>query len=309
MERSAQASARWKQDGVTKDPIILTVANRLFGQSGSSFHADFLERLKTNYDATLEMMDFARNPSGAAKSINNWVEQQTKQRIRNLIPEGALNVMTRLILVNAIYLKAPWQEPFKESATKPLPFHVAGGATVDVPTMSIQKSFGYMKYKDFTAVTIPYDGGEIQFLILLPDAANGLAGLESKLPQLASFANLPNREVVLHLPKFKIEPPTLPLSETLQALGMKTAFDPFRANFDRLADDPLFISGVFHKTFLSLDEKGTEAAAATAVAMQALSARPISKPVEVQVDHPFVFAIQHRASGACLFLGHVVDPR
>jgi serpin B len=183
--------------------------------------------------------------------------------------------------------------------------------------MTVQKTFGYLKDNGVTVVSLPYKGNELQFLIILPDEAKGLARVESRLTsnQLAQWANLPTETVNLYLPKFKMQPPTLPLGDALKKLGMMTAFDIPRgsADFDRMAPrrpgDYLSISDVFHKTFISVDEKGTEAAAATAVAMvRSLAARPIG-PVEVRVDHPFLFAIQHRASGACLFLGHVVDPR
>jgi len=310
VERSAQASANLKREGLTNDPITLTVANRLFAQQGAYFKAPFTDLLKTNYGAPLEPLDFAADPPGATKTINNWVEQETRQRIRNLLPDGALNNMTRLVLANAVYMKAPWETPFETSATKPAPFHLASGAPLAVPTMSIQKSFGYMKFKGFTAVAIPYKDDGFQFLILLPDATNGLAELESKGLRLDKCADLPKREVMLYLPKFKMEPPTMSLAETLEQLGMKTAFDPFKADFDRISEyDSLFISAVYHKTFLSLDEKGTEAAAATAVVVGFGGAPKRSTPIEMRVDHPFMFAIQHRASGACLFLGHVVDPR
>ena len=311
MRRSAQASADLRRHGITNDPITLTVANRLFAQQGALFKASFTDLLNTNYGAPLEPLDFASDPSGTTTAINKWIEQQTRNRIRNLLPDGSLDRATRLVLANAVYMKAPWETPFAASSTKAQPFHVAGGATVDVPTMSIQESFGYMKFNGFTAVAIPYKGGELQFLILLPDATNGLIELESKVINLAKRADLPRREIRLYLPKFKIEPPTLPLADTLRGLGMKTAFDPFKADFDRISEyDSLYISGVFHKTFLSLDEQGTEAAAATAVAGEGTAIHPPPpKPVEIRVDHPFLFAIQHRASGACLFLGHVVDPR
>lgn len=320
MQRSIERVEQMKKSGGKSDPVTLTVANRLFGQKGYAFRPAFTDLLKTNYDAPFQAMDFVHNAAGATKIINSWVEDQTKQRIQNLIPDGALTRETSLVLVNAIYLKAPWAEPFEESATKPEPFH-AGGTTaaVKVPTMSITKSFGYTKTNGVTVVSLPYNGGELQFLIILPDDTDGLERLEAGLTaqQLAGWANLPNQEIILHLPKFKMQPPTLPLGEALQQLGMKTAFDkPKRsANFDLMAprkpDDYLYISDVFHKTFLSLDEKGTEAAAATAVVMmRALAMHPVpAQPVEVRVDHPFLFAIQHKASGACLFLGHVVDPR
>jgi serpin B len=319
VQRSVEQSDRVKKYGGKEDPITLEVANRLFGQQGYDFRPAFLDLLKTKYDAPFQAMDFVHDAAGATKTINDWVEQKTKQRIRDLVPNGALDKYTRLVLVNALYFKAPWSEPFSDRATQPLHFHIGGGAAAMVPTMSIEKSFGYAKSDGLTIVSLPYQGGGLQFLIILPDDTNGLMKVEGGLTakQLAGWANLPGREVKLFLPKFKIEPPTLPLGEALQKLGMTSAFDKPRgsANFDLIAprrpNDYLYISDVFHKTFLSVDEKGTEAAAATAVVMMmALSAHPIPpKPVEVRVDHPFILAIQHRASGACLFLGHVADPR
>jgi serpin B len=298
------------------EPVTLTVANRLFGQSGYDFRAPFLGLVKNTYGAPFQPMDFIRNFRAATREINGWVERQTRQRIRDLIPADGLNADTRLVLVNAIYLKAPWMDPFPEYATKPAPFHVPHGKNADVPTMVHQGYLGYAKRDGYRVVTVPYRGGDLQLLILLPDKVDGLATLEAKLTpdQLAANATPETSEVILHLPKFKMEPPVFRLGEVLQRLGMKSAFDHPRgsANFDRMAPrkptDYLLISEVFHKTFLALDEKGTEAAAATAVAMARASAfmgKP--KPVEVRVDHPFLFAIQHRPSGACLFLGRITQ--
>jgi serpin B len=316
--KSAANAGQMKKWGATNDPITLTVANRLFGQTGYDFRAPFLALVKDSYGAPFEALDFVRDAAGATKHINVWVEDQTRQRIRNLVPTGALDDRTRLVLVNAIYLKAPWADEFGESATKPLPFYVAGGKTADVPTMAGTRYLSYSKRDGFSALAISYRGWDIQFLILLPDKVNGLAALESKLTAgvLADSAKLSGQEVVLYLPKFKLEPPVFALGKELQTLGMKTAFDQPHgsANFDRIAPrrpgDYLCISEVFHKTFLKLDEKGTEAAAATSVAsipMGMASEKP--KPIEVRVDHPFLFAIQHQPSGACLFLGRMVDPR
>jgi serpin B len=318
VQRSAEIAAKMKAYGQTNDAITLAAANRLFGERDYDFRATFLDLLKTNYNAPFQPMDFAHNAPAATKTINDWVAEQTRQRILNLIPDGALDAKTRLVLANALYFKAPWAQPFSESATTPRPFHANGGDAVNVPTMNIEKSFGYAKENGLTVVSLPYNGGEIQFLIILPDDVNGLAKAEADLgtARFSEWSKLPLHEVKLFLPKFKIAPPTLPLGEALQSLGMTTAFDKPRgsANFDRMAprrpDDYLYISRVFHKTFLDLDEKGTEAAAATAVVMAVYSAilqKP--QPVEVRVDHPFLFAIQHRESGACLFLGHVTDPR
>jgi serpin B len=297
------------------DPITYVVANRLFGQTGYGFRDSFTGFIKDAYAAPLQLMDFRRNAEGARVDINGWVEKQTQKRIRDLIPSGGLSDATRLVLVNAIYLKAPWLQPFSELETKPRPFRVNGTTAVDVPTMSQQGDFGYAKRDGYTVVTIPYTGEQLQFLILLPDSAVGLRALEAKVTPdlLAESATVGPTLVILDVPKLKMDPPVMALASALQSLGMKTAFDdpPGSANFDRMAprtpEDYLLISAVFHKTFLAVDEKGTEAAAATAVDMITDDVSP--QPIEVKVDRPFLFAIQHRGSGACLFLGRVTDPR
>jgi len=302
------------------DTIELRVANRLFGQRGYEFRAPFLDVLKTTYAAPLEALNFRRDPEAARRHINEWVEAQTAKKILDLIPSGGLTEYTRLVLTNALYFKAPWERPFDQAATAELPFHIQGGAPQAVPTMRKQFSLPYAKYDGFTAVALPYAGRDLQFLILLPDVPDGLAALENTItPELlAGCSTMSSQLVALELPKFKLQPPTLPLGAALQALGLKTAFDQPRgsANFDRMAprkpDDYLFIGEVFHMTFLALDEEGTEAAAATAVAMLTLSAVEQGsppQPIVVKVDRPFLFAIQHCGSGACLFLGRVTDPR
>jgi serpin B len=320
-EMAAQSAKRLeesKKSGGPQQPIIITIANRLFAQKGYDFRATFLALVKERYAAPLEPLDFRSDAAGATQRINSWVEDQTRNRIRALIPPGALDATTRLALVNAIYLKAPWAKPFVKGSTTPQPFHVRGGEAADVPTMNGWSYCGYAKRDGFTAVSIPYSDRELQFLILLPDDAKGLPALEPKITatMLAGCAKLETQDVILHLPKFKFEPPTLNLGATLQGLGMQTAFDHPRgsANFDRLAprkpNDYLYISAVFHKTFIAVDEEGTEAAAATAVAMAVgAAAGQKPEPVEVKIDRPFFYAIQHVPSGACLFIGRVTDPR
>lgn len=308
-----------KKSGGPSESIALSIANRLFAQSGYDFRPEFRDLVKKFYGAPFELLDFRKDASGATQHINKWVAEQTRDRIRDLIPAGALNELTRLVLANAIYLKAPWAHEFNDAATKPQPFHVRGGEVVDLPMMHRQdRQFGYGKQPGFSAVSLPYIGSELQFLVLVPDEVNGLHALETKLNAdlLAQCAKLQPQDVDLTLPKFKFEPPTILLGEILQSLGMKSAFDqPFgTANFDKMAarkpSDYLYISQVFHKTFIAVDEKGTEAAAATAVAMMATSAMvKQAAPIEVKVDRPFVYAIQHVPSGACLFLGRVTDPR
>jgi serpin B len=307
-----------KDQGGPGEPFVLTVANRLFGQDGYAFRQPFLELVKDRYRAPLEMMDFIHNADKERLKINGWVEEQTHKRIRDLIPANGLNDETRLVLVNAIYMKAPWAETFSEGTTQPLPFQVKGNETLKVPTMRRTAHMGYAKREGYQVITVPYIGGDMQLLVLLPDAKDGLAAMEAKVtPDILSGCAKPGTsEVELFLPRFKMEPPLFKLGKVLCSLGMAGAFDKPQgsANFDRMAprkpNDYLYISEVFHKTFLALDEKGTEAAAATAVVMMRATAfieKP--KPLEVRVDRPFLFAIQHRPSGTCLFLGRVTDPR
>ena len=319
-DRSAKAVAGSSDlGGGPKEPITLAIANRLFAQKGYDFRPSFFALVKENYGAPLEPVDFAKNASGATEQINAWVLEQTRQRIRDLIPRDALNAETRLVLTNAIYLKAPWADAFQPEATKPAPFHVRGGNAVDVPTLrGHDHSCGYAKRDGFTVVTLPYTDSNLQFVVLLPAETDGLSSLEKKLTSamLSDCAKVERRKLDLYLPKFRFEPPTLNLGSTLQQLGMKSAFDKPQgtANFDRMAprkpNEYLYISEVFHKTFIAVDEKGTEAAAATAVAMaRTTSMRKEEEPLEVRIDRPFFFAVQHVPSGACLFVGRVTDPR
>ena len=316
--KTAELVKESKKFGGPSEPITLNIANRLFAKKGYPFREAFLSLVKQNFGGAFEPLDFAADPAAATQRINKWVADQTRDRIRGLIPSGALDKTTRLVLANALYLKAPWANEFSKTATQPEPFFVRG-APVDVPMMRKTTRLGYAKREGFTVVTVPYAGNDLQFVVLLPDDINGLRGVESKLTGdvLAACAKLEKRDIDLHLPKFKLEPPTVALKEKFEALGMKTAFDIPRgsANFDKIAprqpNDYLYISNIFHKTFIAVDEKGTEAAAATAVVMMARSAlmSPPPPPVEVKVDRPFVYAIQHVPSGVCLFLGRVTDPR
>jgi len=316
--KTAELVKESKKFGGPSEPITLNIANRLFAKKGYPFRDAFLSLVKQYFGGGFEPLDFAADPAAATQRINKWVADQTRDRIRDLIPGGALDKTTRLVLANALYLKAPWANEFSQNATQSEPFFVRG-APVDVPMMRKTTNFGYARREGFTVVSLPYAGNDLQFVVLLPDDINGLRELESKLSTdvLAGCAKLEKRDVDLHLPKFKLEPPTVALKEKFEALGMKTAFDipPGSANFDKIAprkpNDYLYISNIFHKTFIAVDEKGTEAAAATAVVMMRATSMPGPKPppIEVKVDRPFVYAIQHVPSGVCLFLGRVTDPR
>lgn len=315
--KSVERAASAKKYGGPSEPIAFQLANRLFGEQTYVFKPDYLELVRARYGAPLQAMNFRQQADKSCREINAWVEEQTQKRITNLLP--SLSADARLVLVNAVYLKAPWAKEFSTYSTAPRPFHVNGGAAEDRPTMLRQANFGYRKLANCAAVTVPYAGEELQFLAIVPDKIDGLAEVERSLDAalLAECAAAPATDVVLELPKFRLEPERMALADALGALGMKTAFDQPKgsADFSRMAartpEDYLFISAVFHKTFLALDERGTEAAAATAVVMAAGSAapRPKPKPIELKLDRPFLFAIQHRASGTCLFLGRVTDPK
>lgn len=302
-------------------PIQLNVANRLFVQRGYSLRSAFVDELHRYFGSDLAELDFQHDAGQARQIINQWVARQTQDKIRDLLPVDTPTTDTRLALVNALYLRANWADEFQESDTQPELFHFIGKVATTVPTMHSHRGYGYAKRDGYSVVAVPYLGNELQLVLIVPDKEDGLAALEKSLnvKALSDCAHLKHREVIFHLPKFKLEPETMPLAQALQALGLRTTFDQPRssANFDRMAprrpNDYLYIGAVYHKTWISVDEHGTEAAAATSVLMlRSFGVMAPSKeppPVEVRADRPFMFAIQHVQSGACLFLGRVTDPR
>ena len=306
-----------KEFGGPSTPLELHAANRLFGQEGYPFEKPFLDLVDKTYGAPLEPVDFENAAEKQRQRINAWVEEQTKDRIKELIPARVLDASTRLVLTNAVYLKAAWEQAFRE--VPDFEFHADGKTTVKLTGLTRTDAYGHAAIPGGRAVTVPYAGGGLQFLLLVPDEKDGLAALEKQLtPEiLAAAAKAEPREVALHFPKFKLEPERVMLAKELAAMGMPTAFDQPQGSADfsvmapRQPDDYLFISEVIHKAFIAVDKNGTEAAAATAVVMARAGGVPFEKPkpLEVRIDRPFAFAIQHVASGACLFLGRVSDPR
>jgi serpin B len=224
-----------------------------------------------------------------------------------------LDANTRVVIVNALYLKAQWNQPFDPAATELLPFHVRGGETVNLPTMKARLQLcGYAKHNGFVALSLPYFDFALRFLILVPDDVRDLSKLEAEITpaMLAEELEFGHLSLEVLLPKFGFEPATLRLKSTLQDLGMTTAFsqEPGRANFGRMADRPLYLTEAFHKTFIAVDEKGTEAAAAADASGGFLGVDE-DPPRQVIIDRPFFFAIQHVPTRTCLFIGHVTDPR
>ncbi len=316
-EKSKERVKAAQRFGGPASPLEIHTANRLFGQQTYPFEKAFLGLTGKYYGAPLEPVDFRQEAEAVRTRINGWVAGQTKDRIRELIPGGAIDRETRLVLTNAVFLKAPWAEAFQEEPDAP--FYVRGSEPVKVPGLVRKDRFGYQKLPAGTAVTVPYADRGLQFVLFVPDERDGLPALEKSLTpaQLAGAATAAAREIILHFPAFKLEPDRVMLARELIAMGMPTAFDQPEgsANFSGIAprqpDDYLFISHVIHQAFIAVDKHGTEAAAATAVVMPRAAAMlpEPAQPLEIRVDRPFAFAVQHQPSGACLFLGRVSDPR
>ncbi len=292
----------------------IRVANRLFGSDKFTFRPAFLRLLQDTFRAPMETLDFATEATAATALVNAWVAHQTEDRIRDLVPPGAITADTLLVLVNALYLKAGWETVFQKSATRPRTFSLPGGETTDVPMMNRSGGMGYLQSPDFTLVGLPLSGS-LEFVLLLPNSKSDAPGFPDDF-DFATLKNLTTHEVDLTLPKFRLAVPTIPLGSLLQDLGMPSAFDvpPGSADFSGMAppDDAtrLAISDVFHKTFVEIDEAGLEAAAATAVTMMRLSLPVQSeKPIPLRVDRPFLFIVRHIPTNVVLFLGRITDPR
>ena len=298
----------------------MAVANALWAQEGAPPLSDFLERVAAHYGGGLNVVDFRRDAEGARALINLWVEERTRQRIAGLLPQGGLGGDTRLVLVNAVYFKGLWRLPFRESATRPEPFYLEDGGEVRAPLMRQREAVRYMAAADFQAAELDYRGGDLSMLLLLPNRKDGLRDLEKGLSARMlreCVAQMSVREVELLLPRFKVTWGTEEIGSHLRALGMTLAFERSRADFSGINGlepshaESLFISAIFHKTFVEVNEQGTEAAAATAVVMDVRSAMPNHNPPPVPVfraDHPFLFAIRELKSDTLLFLGRVADP-
>ena len=293
--------------GRDKEGFRLHVVNAIWGQKDYKFLGEFLDVLAQNYGAGLRIADFINETEQSRVTINKWVSDQTEERIKDLVPQGAINQLTRLVLTNAIYFNAAWQYPFDENATSDGLFHLLSDNDVTVPMMKQTESFRYTEGTDYQVVELPYDGQELSMVILLPKAGR-FDAFEEKLD--AGFiktiiGNLETHEVSLTMPKFEYES-SFGLKEVLSTLGMGVAFTP-DADFSGMdGKRDLLIKDVLHKAFVSVDEAGTEAAAATAVIV-GLTAIPV-QPVEVKIDRPFIFLIRDIPTDSIIFIGCVLNP-
>jgi len=295
--------AEGKDDGGFR----LNIANTTWGQEDYAFLPEYLDTLALNYGAGMRLVDFTGDPEASRIAINDWVSDQTEGRVKDLIPEGVIDELTRLVLTNAIYFNAAWAEPFEEGQTQDGPFYLLDGGQVTVPMMHQTASFGYAEGAGYQAVELPYDGRELSMVILLP-AAGEFESFENSLDagRVDAIVNdLTYQEIALTMPKFEIES-NFSLVEALAEMGMPLAFS-MDADFSGMdGTRELYIGEVLHKAFVSVDEAGTEAAAATAVEMQ-LKGAPMD-PVTVTANRPFIFFIRDIETGAILFVGRVVNP-
>jgi serpin B len=297
-------------------PYRLRIANRLFGEKSYRFEQPFLDLTRDAFFAPLEPVDFKSAPEPARQRINQWVEQRTQQRIKDLLQPPAIGRETRLVLVNAIYFLSDWAHPFEQSRTRPAQFTNTEGQAKLVPTMHQVRELRLVHADGMTLLELPYQSGDFAMLIALPDAVAGLAAFEKtvSVKKLAAwYGAVRPKRVSVALPSFTIEPgDAVDLVPPLKSLGMTDAFDE-RADFTAIGkpqgDNPkLVVATAVHKAFIKVNEKGTEAAAATAVVMDRGVSKPPPAEVEFHADHPFVYFIVHPQSGMVMFMGRVVDP-
>lgn len=291
----------------------LHVADALWAQRDESFLQSYLDVVQNNYGAGLHQANFKTQPEAVRNSINRWVEQQTNDKITNLIGPGVLTPLTRLVLTNAIYFKGEWSSPFAASETKDEEFHLAGGRVVKTAMMHRTGGYPYYDGGNFQALELPYAGGDLAMVVLLPKDAAGLPALEKSLTGAGLgkwMENLkPAEKVILTLPRFKMTR-EFELSGVLAKMGMPQAFSS-HADFSGMTGKPgLTISAAIHKAYIDVNEKGTEAAAATSTVMRATAMRRQipQQPIVFRADHPFVFLIRDRNTGSILFMGRVEEP-
>ncbi|MDQ3031482.1 MAG: serpin family protein [Myxococcota bacterium] len=313
MAAAGALQRRWNDPARTS--YELAVANRLFAEREYDFREAYLDATRVSFDAEVERLDFRGDPAGARVLINEWVEARTHDRIRDLIPRGALDDTTRLVLVNAVYFHGSWLREFDPERTIDLPFFVRGGSEpTSVPTMRATGG-RYGEDEGVQLLELPYAGEELAMLIVLPRERNGLAAVEDMLDaeRVARWAGrvAERGDLEVQLPRFRIETEAMALGPVLRALGMEIAFSD-DADFSGISEPgevPLKIGEVFHRVFVDVNEEGTEAAAATAVVM--IEIESVSEPREPPrfiADHPFLFFLRDLRTGAILFAARLTTP-
>ena len=289
--------------------IELTNANALWGQSGVTWEDPFLDRLRADYDASMWTADFEADPDRARTEINDWVAEHTREHITELLPSGSIDELTRLVLTNALFFKAPWPEELYRQP-KTTPFTRPDGSTVDAEMLVATRSFAYQQGNGWQAVTLPYAGDDLAMTLLVPDEGK-LAEVEGELDAAILEEVMADGEpttVQLAFPAFDLDQ-RAPIGDVLKGLGVTAPFTT-ETDFEPMSTDPaadgLHVDDIVHQATVTVDEFGTEASAATAVTMSA-TGMPVD-PIEVTVDRPFLFVIHDTAFGTPMFIGRVTDP-
>lgn len=289
----------------------LSTANALWAERTYQFLDSYLDVVNTYYHGEVTNLDFINNPESSRITINKWVEEQTREKIKNLLPAGVIDSLTRLVLTNAVYFKGDWMNKFKQESTRPGTFSVSKDEIIQTSMMHQRANFKYYENDLMQAIELPYKGNELSMIILLPTENNiGIAEGNLTIDKFLQIKNaLKDEEVDLTIPKFKFDTKYF-MKDTLSAMGMPTAFDEFAADFSGMNGFPdLYISKVIHQAFIQTDEEGSEAAAATAVVMSKRGMSPKLPNYKIfKADHPFVFLIQHRYTGNILFMGRLTRP-
>ena len=291
-------------------PYELHVADALWGQKGVVWLPNYLDAMKTDFRAGLQSLDFANEPV-ARKTINDWVSSQTADKIKDLIPAGAISDDTRMVLTNAVYFKADWQHKFKSEDTHDGDFHADGKTdVVQAKLMNLNARFDYMETPAFQAVRMPYVGDDVSMIVLLPKANDGLPAVEKTLDAKLLdrvTGDFKPQQVNVTLPKFKANQ-TLPLNSTLADLGIHKAFT-HEADFSGMTGSPdLYLSSAIHKAFIAVDEDGTEAAAATGMMMNTMAFIVPPPAINFTADHPFILLLTDTKTGVVLFIGRIENP-
>ena len=295
------------RDQTGKDSsVTLRIANAPFAQKDYAWNPDYLTALGSRFGAGVRLVDYRTNSEAARQAINGWVKDRTEGRIPELLDRASIDDMVRLVLVNAIYLKAAWLTPFVEASTADGSFTHLDGSTVNARFMHEAESLRYAAGDGWRAVELPYVGGQLAMTIIVPDELTGFVADLDAARFTSIVGALEEHQVELALPRFGTET-KIDLATVLAAMGMPDAFDKGRADFSKMTSaERLYISAVIHQANIDVDEKGTTAAAATAVAIRATGA-PL-EPIRMSVDRPFVFALRDLTTGAILFLGQITQP-
>lgn len=293
----------------TSKDLIMEIANSIWVANTCKILSPFSEIVKDDYHSESKSVDFAGNTEQTRQEINSWVEDKTHDKIKDLIAKGMIGETTRLVLVNAIYFKGKWQSPFRQNVTRKDLFSINDSVTDSAKFMNKMWRYKYYKDERIQAIEIPYMGGNISMLILLPNEINGIDKFEKKLDD-AYYSKIINSklyaEINLSLPQFKITLGSV-LNTPLSEMGMPAAFSD-TADFSGIANERLKIGFVVHKAFINVSEEGTEAAAATDVGMMLLTAAPPRSSIPFIANHPFIFIIKDNATGNILFMGRVTNP-